>query len=81
MIDRDELIRCAKNLHSEDGENPEYDRALVELVREVTPFSRKEVASMLTPPYRRRIKKKRHISRLRHPIMQYLFGWTSILRR
>ena len=51
MIDTGELIRCAKDLHSEDGENPEYDRALVELVQGVTPFNREEVARMLAPNY------------------------------
>ncbi len=27
-----DLLRLASNLKSEDGENPEYDRALVEIV-------------------------------------------------
>lgn len=31
-IDRDFLVETAKRLGSEQGENPEYDRALVELV-------------------------------------------------
>ena len=32
MVSRAELIECARNLQSEDGENPEYDRALRELI-------------------------------------------------
>ena len=43
----DELVFCARTLISEDGENPEYDRALVELVRDVTPFTREEVTKIL----------------------------------
>ena len=49
IIFKSELIHCAKALYSEDGENPEYDRALVELVRDVTPYDRAEVTRMLEP--------------------------------
>lgn len=34
-ISLDRLLNAARDLHSEDGENSEYDRALVELIRDV----------------------------------------------
>lgn len=37
MIRLDALVQTAADLMSEDGENPEYDRALVELVRDLLP--------------------------------------------
>ena len=42
------LLSAAKELHSEDGEAPEYDRALVELVRDVTSLTREQVTKILT---------------------------------
>lgn len=45
-----DIINAASLLHSEDGEeNREYDRALVELVRDVTHFTREQVIRILHP--------------------------------
>lgn len=44
LMDRDELIYYAKLLRSESGENPEYDRALVELIHDVTGMEYSEIA-------------------------------------
>lgn len=37
MISTDALLKAAATLKSDDGSNPEYDRALIELIIEVTP--------------------------------------------
>lgn len=42
MRDPDRLVRCAQGLRSENGENSEYDRALVELVQLVLGISTEE---------------------------------------
>jgi hypothetical protein len=46
-----QLLNSAKSLKSEDGENPEYDRALVELIADVSGHpmeqSKPQVAALL----------------------------------
>lgn len=42
-----QLIRNASYLKSESGENPEYDRALVELVRDTAGLTRDEAAAAI----------------------------------
>jgi len=44
------VIEAAQNLKSEDQENPEYDRALVELVMDSCNLSREEAAARLEIP-------------------------------
>ena len=39
------LVQTARSLKSESGENPEYDRALVELLSDVFYVDRKQVAA------------------------------------
>lgn len=53
-----DLVEQARNLSSEMGENPEYDRGLVELVAALLPLPMddggREIASMLVLPERKR---------------------------
>lgn len=44
------LLEAAQNLKSEDRENPEYDRALLELVSDATGLSKEETAEHLGIP-------------------------------
>jgi len=48
-IDRNTVIRTARALLSEHGENPEYDRAIAELVRDLTglPGDQDEIEALI----------------------------------
>lgn len=47
MINLLELINAARCLRTEDHANPEYDRALVELIRDVSPLDRDILEEMI----------------------------------
>lgn len=49
MTDINHLINTAAELASEDGSNPEYDRALVELVGQFIPGEREDRMTYLYP--------------------------------
>lgn len=50
MVTIFQIVEVAKNLVSDEGENPEYDRAIIEMTRDLlglTEFDREYVASLL----------------------------------
>lgn len=53
-VDFQNLLEAAADLRSEHGENPEYDRGLVELISDVAPIGTQEKWES-TEDFRRRI--------------------------
>lgn len=59
-IDRDRLLDCAADLLSVDGENPEYDRALVELTGDLLGYTADEY-----PQVREELKRRLALAQAR----------------